>query len=100
ATQQAAGGGAAFAEGGAAELAAANDQRVFEQAAFLEVPQERCHGPVHRGAFLGQAVADVLRRTGAVEVPTPIEELHVTHALLDQPAREKTMVAEAGGAGL
>ena len=35
-----------------------------------------------------------------MEVPTPIEELHVTHALLDQPAREKAIVGEAGGAGL
>src|SRR5438132_11055828 len=85
AAQQVAGGSAAFAEGGPAELTAANDQRVFEQAAFLEMPQERCHGLVHGGTLLGQAVADVLRRTSAVAVPTPIEELHVTHALLDQP---------------
>ena len=49
-------------------------------------------------ALLGQAVADVLARAGAVEVPAPVEELHEAHALLDQPAGEQAVVREARAA--
>ena len=45
-------------------------------------------------ALLRQAVHDVVAGAGAVHVPAPVEELHVAHALLDQPAGEQAVVGE------
>ena len=55
---------------------------------------------VRAGHFARQTVADVLVGAGAVEVPAPVEELHVADALLDKPAREHAVVGKAGIAGL
>ena len=41
-----------------------------------------------------QAVDDVVAGAGAVDVPAPVEELHVAHAVLDQPAGEQAVVGE------
>src|SRR5687768_7108628 len=93
-------GGAAFAERGAAEFAAPDDERVFEQTALAEITDERGDGFVGAGAFVREAVANVFAGTGAVEVPSPIEKLDVADALLDEAAREETVIREAGFAGL
>src|SRR5262249_50964623 len=75
AAKELAGRSAAFAERGATELAAQDEERLVEQAALLEVLEEGGDGSVHRGALLRQTVADVLAGTGAVEVPAPVEQL-------------------------
>src|SRR5439155_24085939 len=89
-----------FAEGSAAELAAPDDERRFQQAAGLEVLNERGDRLAQRGAFVGQPVADVFLRSGAVEIPAPGEKLHEPHALLDQAASTEAIACQAGLARL
>ena len=74
-----------------AELAAPDDQRVVEQAARLQVRQQRRDRPV---ALLGvvAVVGDV-----AVIVPrlaVAVVDLHHAHAALDQPAGDQAGVGE------
>ena len=93
-------GRAALAERRAAEFAAPDDERVLEQAAFLEVVDERHHRFVGRGHLGRQSVADVFLRAGAMEVPAPVEEVDEAYALLDEPTGEQAVVREAGLARL
>ena len=73
----------------AAELAAPDDERVVEQAALLEVLDQRRRGLVGVLAVLLEVVDQV-----AVLVPRLVEELHEPHAALDQPAGEQAVVGE------
>ena len=92
-------GRASFAERGAAEFAAEDDEGFIEHPTLAEVLEEGGHGTIHGGALLRETVADVLAGTGAVEVPAPVEELHVADALFDETTCEKAVVGEAGFAG-
>src|SRR5437867_938919 len=92
AAQNLAAGGAAFAEGCAAKFAAPDDQRVLQQSALTQVANERGHWFIHTRAFLREAVANVLDFLRPMKIPTPVKELHKTDALLDQPAREQTII--------
>jgi hypothetical protein len=87
---------ATFAERRAAEFAAPDDERIVEQTTLAEVADERGHRPVGAGHLLRQAVTDILARSGAMEVPAPVEELHEAHPLLEQAAAEQAVVGKAG----
>ena len=100
AAEDGAGGRAPLAERRPAELAGAEDQRVVEEPARLEILDQRRGGPVERGRLVRQAVADVLAGAGAVEVPSPVEEVHEPHPLLDESAGEEAVVGEARLPGL
>src|SRR5947209_1197702 len=95
ATQDRAARGAPFAEGSAAKLATADDQRFIEQAALLEIADQGGDGLVHRGALFRETFGDARVRAGAMEVPAPVEQLHEADSLLDQAARQETIVREA-----
>lgn len=99
AAQNATLGGAPFAEGGSPKLAPEHDERVVEQSPLAKVFQQGRNRAVHGPAFVGETIADVFRRTRAMEIPTPIEELDIPDALLDQSARQKAVVGEARVAG-
>src|SRR5438105_12964561 len=85
----------AFAERGAAELAAPNHQRVIEQPALTQVFNERSDWLAHAPAFFGQAAPDVLACIAAVKLPAPVGQLDDTHALLDQAPCEHTNICSA-----
>ena len=75
-----------LAEGGAAELAADDNQGVIKHTALLEVLDQGGDGFVHGGALVSEAVADACTGAGAVEVPAPVKELNKAHALLTEAA--------------
>ncbi len=82
----------ALAENSAAELGEEHHERVFEQAALLEVFQQRGGGLVDVAALVGQ-----LPRDGDVLVPAAVEELHEADAALEQPAGEQAVGGVAAG---
>jgi hypothetical protein len=92
----------AFLEGGhAAEFRAPHDERVGEQAALLEVGEERGSGLVHHFAvlhvlLLERLVAVPIAHAFAAGLVCAVEELHEAHAFLHEPAREDA-VARVGG---
>src|SRR5690242_2211761 len=53
-------GSSAFAERGASELAAPDDQRVIEQTTLAQVLNQSCHRPVHLCTFFGEPAPNVL----------------------------------------
>jgi hypothetical protein len=99
AAQNATLGGAPFAEGGSPKLAPEHDERVIEQSPLTKVFQQGRNRAIHGPAFVGETIANVFRRTRAVEIPSPIEELDIPDALLDQSPRQKAVVGEARVAG-
>ena len=74
----------------AAEFAAPNHQRVFEQAALLEILDERGAGLVGVRDSSWSDVSDQV----AMLVPGFVVELHEAHAALDQPAGEQAIVGK------
>ena len=78
----------------APELAAPDDQRVVEQAALLQVGEQRVDRLVGLLAQARQLLDDVLAERGAVRVPAAVIELHEAHAALDQPPRQQAVVGE------
>src|SRR5262245_52771615 len=88
----------AFAEGRSAEFAAPDDKRVVEHAARLEIRDKSGDGPIHAATLVRQAVANVLARAGAVEVPAPVVKLDEAHALLDEPAGQQAIIGEVARA--
>src|SRR5262245_14632057 len=100
AAQVLAAGCAALAEGCAAELARPDDQRRVEQSARFQIANQRRDRTVHRRATVGQPGLDVLAGAGAVEVPTPVEQVNEADALLDEAPRQQTVVRQARSAGL
>ena len=75
----------------APELAAPDDERVVEQAAFLEIGHQRGAGLIGVEGVLLDAGRQV-----AVLVPGFVEELHEAHAALDEPPGEQAVAGEAG----
>ena len=81
----------------AAELAAPPDQRVFEQAALLEVGQQPGDRLVHGAGvvgMLGHVRVLVPRRVGGV---VAVGHLDVAHARLAEPAGHQALPAEGVG---
>ena len=76
----------AVAGRGAAEFAAPDDQRAVEQAALLQVGEQRGGGRVDFGGACRQAVFDVL-----VMIPAAGPDLHEAHAALDEAARDQQL---------
>src|SRR5262249_44164474 len=62
----------------AAELAAPDHERVVEQAALLEIRDERVARLIDIAALVGQVGGEV-----QVLVPTAVENLHEAHVALD-----------------
>ena len=82
----------ALAVDGAAELAGPEHQRVVEQAALLEVGDERRLRAVHRGGLLRDLAGEV-----PVLVPAAHVELDEPHVALGQAARQQAVGGEAAG---
>ena len=80
------GGQPALAVDGPAELAAPDDQGLVEQAALLEVPDQRRRGLIGITALAGDLGGQV-----GVLVPAAMEELDEPHAALGQPARQQAV---------
>ena len=84
----------------AAELPHPDHERVVEQAALLQVLQQRRIGQVHRRHERGLETLGVLgvrvpgRRDGVVFFPPRPVHLHQRHARFDQPPREQNALAE------
>src|SRR6516165_7712498 len=96
ASENFAGGRAALAEGSAAELTAPNDQGLIEQTSLLQVTDERRDRPIHTGALFGKPSTDIFTIICAMEIPSPIEQLHKSDTFLDQSAGKQTVIGEAG----
>src|SRR5262245_4504441 len=80
----------ALAVHGAAELASPDDERVVEQAALLEILDER------RGRLIDvEALAANLPRQIAVLVPAAMHELNEADAALDHAARQEAVAGKA-----
>jgi len=95
----AADGDADLAHGRAAEFAAPDDERVFEEAALLEVEDEGGAGLIDVEAdFLEVAVQ--IFAGAAVAVPVGVIELDEADAALDQSAGEEAVDGERRLAGL
>ena len=82
-----------LAHGGPAELAAPDHQRVVQQAALLEIGDQRCRGPVHVQGDLVQLVGEVVDAV-AVVVPAGVIELHEARAALQEAAGDQAIVGE------
>lgn len=89
-------GGSSFAEGCTTKLTTQNDQSFLKQSPLFEISDECGDGTVHRAALLGEAIADVFGRIGAVEIPAPIEQLYIANPLFNQAAGEEAVVTEGG----
>ncbi len=79
-----------------AELAAPDDDGFIEQAALLEVEQERRRGAVGLVAPVDEPVQQPFARAGAVGIPSPVKQLHEPHPAFDEPARQQAVVGEGG----
>ena len=95
AAEDIAGGRASFSERRAAKFTAADDQSVLEQSTLLQVFDECSDGLVRFRPFVGESICQAFTNTGAVKVPTPVEQLHIAHALLYQAAGLQTIVCKA-----
>ena len=76
--------GAAFRNWSATELATPQHQSFIEFAAALQIPNQCGCCLIHVGAALDELAINV-----KVIVPSTIVDVHVAHALLDEPARHK-----------
>ena len=83
-----------FPKWSSSEFAAPDDQRIFKQAALLQIFNERCDRFIHRRTFFLQAVTDPRVRSGSVEVPTPVEQLHIAHAGLNKTPGEQAVIRQ------
>ena len=87
------GGAAAHAViGGAAELAAPDDERAIEQAALFEIGDESGDGLVDAADEIAMSALDVV-----MAVPRAVVELHEAHAFFHQLASEETFATEGVG---
>ena len=82
----------ALAKNSAAEFGEEHHERVFQQAALLQVFEECGGGLVDVAALVGQLAVD-----GDVLVPAAVEELHEADAALDEPAAEQAVGGVAAG---
>ena len=88
-----------FGGGGATELAAPQDQRVFEQTSRFEIGQQRGDRLVHRLAAFGQGFPQANVMILGV-VLWSIEKLHESHATLDQSSGEQALPSKEFCCGL
>jgi len=72
------------------EFGAPHDERVVEQAALFEIPDERSNRLVDLFALFREA-----GKHAAVVVPTLVKQLHKPHTALDKPSRQQAVVCEA-----
>ena len=79
----------ALAEGRSPELAAPNDQRVFQKPALLEIPHE-CGGRLIGVA----ALLDELRGQILMLVPSRVHQLDKPHPAFREPARDQAVIGE------
>ena len=93
-------GGAAFAEGCAAEFPTPDNESVFEESALFEVSDEGGDRFVHGRTFVLQSITEGGSGTGSVEIPAPVEEVDKANAFLDEASCQQAVVGEAGAAGL
>jgi hypothetical protein len=75
--------------GGAAKLAAPDDEGALQQATMLEVGDERGDGLVHAAHEIAMGTLDVV-----VAVPGTVVELHEAYAFLDELACEEAFAAK------
>src|SRR5213075_2736392 len=90
----------AFAKWRAPEFAAPNHQRFVEQPTLAKIFDERRNRAVHPRAFFRQAIPNIFLFAGTVKIPTPVKQLHKTHALLEEAASQQAIVGKARRAGL
>ena len=81
-----------------AELTAPDNEGIFQQAALLQVFDERGRRPIHFPAHVGQTFAKILAGYTVV-IPIGVIELHEANAALHQAAREQAIVGEGDLAG-
>ena len=89
---------AGLAHGGAAEFAAEDDQRIFQQSSLLEVLEQRGAGLVDLLAAIVKRLAEVLIGAAMV-VPIGVIELDESDVALDEASREQAVVGEGAAAG-
>ena len=73
----------------AAKLAAPEHERVVEQAALFQIAHQRGAGLIGVLAVLGEVLLEI-----AVLVPGFVEQLHETHAALEQAPGQQAVVGE------
>ena len=78
----------------AAELAGPDDQRLVEQAAGLEILQQRGDRLVDLARLAQRAGVRVVVVVPVLAVAAAGDDLHETHAALDQPAGDQAARAE------
>ena len=88
------------AVGRAAELAAPDDQRVFEQAARLQVVEQAGDRPVGRRAVVRQLGPEAAVLVPELAALGGVIDLHEPHAALDQPPGHQALPAEDVGRGV
>src|SRR5207247_5135215 len=79
----------------AAKFAAPDDERVIQQAALLQVANERGAGPVGVLAVLLEIGDEI-----SVLIPGFVKDFNETHALFDEPPREQAGIGERAFARL
>src|SRR5262249_22181474 len=83
--------------GGAAELAAPDHQRAFQQSAALQVLQEPGDRPVDPGAALRQGLLEPAVVVPGVVPPGRVVDLHKPNTALDQATGQQALLAEVLG---
>jgi hypothetical protein len=78
----------------APELSAPDDQCGVEQASLFEIRHERRGRAIGLEAERGNPVRNVSADGGSVRIPSPVIQLHETHAALDQTASQQTVVGK------
>ena len=84
--------GAGFGDRSSAELSAPDDQRFIQEPSLLQVGDQAGTGPVHVGAALPQVLVDVVMVVP--RLARTREDLHVSHAPLDQPPGQQARVPQ------
>src|SRR5579872_6318553 len=82
----------------AAEFPAPDHQRGIEQTALLQILDQGRRRAIGLAAKPCQLVHNIFVIAGPMGVPTPMIELHKTHATLDQASSQQTIISEIGRA--
>ena len=78
----------------ATEFSAPDNQRFLQQSAFLQVCQERGGGLVDLTADLGEVFENIGGLSDPMMVPSPMEELHISHPAFEESPCQETIVGE------
>ena len=73
-------GCAPFAERCTTKLTTNNDQGIVKQSTLFQIFDQGGYGFIHGGTFSGQSITNVFIWIGSMEIPTPVKQLHKTHA--------------------